>query len=365
MPVNETWWNPYRLLDKKKSVNIQGNSIEKFRKASYSGNIEAKLTNLNLFFVGENKGGDAKKKLFLINNDNFPFIPGTSIKGMIRSLAEYINGDPPIVGDNSYRPDSSENIPMTFNMFGYMGKGSILKGKISFSDAISKEKIKAGIQKNYLPGSPKKTHSAFYSHDNLQKFYFHQGEHYNPELKSGNVPETNSKGNKPINIEALPPGNIFKFNIYFENLSEKELKLLLYCLSLEKGLSKTIGKGESAFEVNGDMAHKIGRAKSYGLGSVRIDLEKLELFPDNPAERYTSYKSNKSSIYLGEELIRYIQQKLEPFYNDHSDHMENLRKMMIFDPESQTTFKYPSHPWFKHELNEDESPKSRNKLKPI
>lgn len=361
MPIDETWWNPYRLLPSKTTDKIFLSSNEKFSKASFTGSIEAELTNLTLFFVGENKQDE---RLFTSDKKNIPFVSGTSLKGMIRSLAEYIIGDPPVVGDNSIKPQKDDKIPTTFNMFGFMGKDTILKGKVSFSDAKSTQMRKSGIKKNYLPGTPKKTHLAFYNKPDLRKFYFHMPIP-NPMLKSDFVLDLNSGKYGPTNIEALQAGYTFKFNVYFENLSEKELSLLLYCLALENNLEKTIGIGEQQFTVKGDMAHKLGRAKSYGLGSVKIKINTLKLLPSNPSDRYKSYKDDQSLIYQDESLKNFITEKNKLFCDDKTNHMENLRKMMIFDKDNKTTFKYPSNNWFKIDVTEDGTRKSQLPLKNI
>lgn len=54
-------------------------------------------------------------------------------------------------------------------------------------------------------------------------------------------------------VELLRPGAIFSFTVDFENLSEEELKLLVWCLNLEHG-----------------MAHHFGMGKPIGLGSARV-----------------------------------------------------------------------------------------------
>jgi len=61
-------------------------------------------------------------------------------------------------------------------------------------------------------------------------------------------------------VQALHKENSFTFEITFENLESYELGLLIYTLQLEKGL-----------------AHKLGMAKSFGFGSIEIDIENLTL----------------------------------------------------------------------------------------
>jgi len=61
-------------------------------------------------------------------------------------------------------------------------------------------------------------------------------------------------------VEVLNLGNEFQFEVSFENLEEWELGLLLYCLELEPGL-----------------AHKLGRGKAFGFGSIEAEVSKIEM----------------------------------------------------------------------------------------
>ncbi|MFN8578238.1 MAG: RAMP superfamily CRISPR-associated protein [Candidatus Sericytochromatia bacterium] len=343
MPLTEEWWNPYRLLPVESNKNtVKGKTLEKFSNNTFTGTIEAELTNKTLFFVGENEKKN-DKSLFLFNESNNIYIAGTSLKGMFRSLAEYLEKDPPVVGITKHEINNIQEIPLTFNMFGVM-KNKVLKGKVSFSDGKTNEKIKVNTQSKYiLVGKPKDTHKAFYTNSNLRKFYFHTGV---AKLNSTNQ-NANNQSNKEI--KPLEAGVTFKFNVYFENLSEKELNLLLYCLALENNLEeRIIGNGKGSFKVKGDMCHKLGRAKAYGLGTVKVKINSLKLLPEKPQNRYQSYKEDQSKIYQGEELDKFIKEKTKTYTNDKSEHMENLRKMMIFDPENKTPFIYPDYNWFKN-----------------
>ena len=71
---------------------------------------------------------------------------------------------------------------------------------------------------------------------------------------------------------ALMPGAKTRFKVYFEDITEEELAALLYSLTL-----------------GNDCNHRIGRGKPYGMGAVKLNVEKLNL-------RNYSFDDGKLSI---------------------------------------------------------------------
>ena len=71
---------------------------------------------------------------------------------------------------------------------------------------------------------------------------------------------------------ALMPGAKTRFKVYFEDITEEELAALLYSLTL-----------------GNDCNHRIGRGKPYGMGAVKVNVEKLNL-------RTYSFDGGKLSI---------------------------------------------------------------------
>ena len=90
-----------------------------------------------------------------------------------------------------------------------------------------------------------------------RKFYWHiaqaAGE---PEIYS-----CSQKGKMNNTLELVMPGAEFGFEIYYDGITEEQLKKLLWCLNF----------GENRKE--GDLCHKIGHGKPLGLGSVKIVIE--------------------------------------------------------------------------------------------
>ena len=118
-------------------------------------------------------------------------------------------------------------------------------------------------------------------------------------------------------VEAVGKGNEFEFEIKFNNLKDFELGLLLYSIELETNL-----------------AHKLGMAKAFGMGSVQIKIEDINL-----TETPEINISKKDLIIRGfKELgIENIDADLDKFHN-----IKDLRNVLWFPPENiKLDVRYP------------------------
>lgn len=173
----------------------------------------------------------------------------------------------------------------TCNLFGFVSENDMLASRIRFGDA--KYTGGNGLYQGYakLPalGQPNPGAVEFYTkrprdakywtYDyadnkrlqpkdikiNGRKFYWHHTpsknviEHHNPPLKIVSEMETN--------VQMLQAGAQFTSTIYFENLTTEELGQL--CNTLDINQSTT-------------HAHKIGRGKPLGLGSIQIKINTIK-----------------------------------------------------------------------------------------
>lgn len=133
--------------------------------------------------------------------------------------------------------------------------------------------------------------------------------------KNNDKPKTDdikpNKNNRTI--EPLEKGNDFDFEVRFNNLREWELGLLLYSLELEDSL-----------------AHKLGMAKAYGMGSVQIIVEELSLKNDQKED--SDKQINKTAL---------IEKGFDHLGIDKSDmsdfsrfpHVAQLRELLWLPPE--------------------------------
>lgn len=94
-----------------------------------------------------------------------------------------------------------------------------------------------------------------------RKYYWHRN--YDPLLPPNSNEKVRSK------IHPMDAGAQAEFTVWVDRVSSAELGALLEALDLPKG-----------------HAHKLGLGKSMGMGSVRIEIEKIDVRPDK--ERYAS-----------------------------------------------------------------------------
>lgn len=135
---------------------------------------------------------------------------------------------------------------------------------------------------------------------NGRKFYWHSN------LKSKDL-KSEDATNRNTTIRPLKEGIQFKGKVYFEKIDKSELDTLLYVL--KSGDDSTLGN-----KVHG---YKLGRAKSFGFGSVEIAVDKVSL---------RKVVKTKESIQIKQE--RYEEYILPTF---EKQIQEDFAKMTRFD----------------------------------
>ncbi len=152
-----------------------------------------------------------------------------------------------------------------------------------------------------------------------QKFYVH-----NPG-KAMKLERTKPDEDNPnrASVELLDAGNVFYFDVHFENLSGEELGLLIYSLELEDGL-----------------AHKMGRGKADGLGSVEISVENIVGRDSVSGALARDFTRSKTM------LVRCGLEQLEAWFGKpawQSRWFNNLRKLLWLPPtEAAPDSRYPT-----------------------
>ncbi len=343
-----------------------------------SGLMECKITTLKPLFIplpmderdrqrqglreliGHDREGRPQyhNKYILNTADGIPVIPGSSIKGVIRSIAEAVGNscitffkkdknknyktypsqkfDPakgkPVtiypqftLPDGFYPCTDVNNLCITCQLFGFQSSKGSFQGKINISDAKARDgyKVLNWIRLTEL-SSPKPHHKAFYASSSDpnkiigRKFYFH----HKPDAP---ILISDSKTNRNSTVRPIENA-VFDFKVTFTNLTDDEYILLLYTLFLEDGVS-----------------HKIGYGKSAGLGSVKIEPLKLTLF--DIEKRYRGFTTDDKEKKSDEQLKRYVEEQTKVYREDKSDNLKSLRRIWIWP--GCYTIRYPDLAWFR------------------
>lgn len=329
--------NPYdfvRVIWERPGARRQGPPHDRFQ--GLSGRIEGTLTALTPIFLPERDERQPRQFMYSAARGAC-IIPGASLKGMFRSLVETIDGGawwfisewqdklPPAFR----RPADITRLDAACRMFGFMGeKGGrdsapILAGHVGFEDAVCIEARDHEPLITVALLSPKPHHSAWYLDQggNMvagRKYYFHAR---NAPIRT----RAGARRDLGAHIKPLNAGSRFAFKVTFDNVAEDDLNVLLYAMVLEP-----------------TMRHKFGYAKPAGLGSVEVQLQKLQLI-----DRMGRYRAGVGGITTYEEdaLERYIAGRIARYVNDRqSITLNDLRRIWAWP--ATHDIQYPGEEWF-------------------
>ncbi len=314
-----------------------------------SGRLTCRLTAETHIFVPACRAeGSARSKLheelhFCRDNAKTPFIPGTSLKGVLRSVAEAISGSCFIYDALTYERNTTRyNLPAGYihcsdvkhlcpacRMFGFLNRREVFSGLIAVSDArVGDGTFQTDRLTLAVLSTPKPRHRAFYAAAPLsrdpqgRKFYYHH--------LPGNVKTRLAKDGQNKTVEAARPGTQFTFEVEYTNLTDSELALLLYAVALEP-----------------EMRHKLGMGKPAGLGSVHIEIIAWQRL-DRRA-RYTTLGSGWETVAantLPTLVPDYIQKHGGALLQ--AAPMAELRRIWRWPPDPKIVIQYPDQQWFKN-----------------
>lgn len=355
MPQGETFWNPYRWVPVTKQPVARATPAYRHKWEGLSGRLLCTLEALTPFLIGSSRGDGQFIRSGLTNR---PFIPGTSLKGMIRSLAELI-GNAAIPFPHGYAdeghtlPKAAEGegvnwkLDIAARMFGYLREGQVFTGLVRFRDGELQGPAKEIGPFKIVVGQPRPQHKPFYRDEACRKFYHHHVGADSLVLAPAIIKQTRT-------VYPLPPGVRFEFRVDFENLRQEELALLLYCLVLEENVTVTLSKAALGPEargpvtLTGPLRHKLGGCKPQGGGSVKISITKM-IFSPNLANRYRGRAAALREL-EGEALQAEISQRIQPYVKRQDDTMRALRAMLIYcENDPRKPIEYPSFGWFKED----------------
>lgn len=362
MPQGENFWNPYRW------VTVSDEPLEHdapnyhHTLSGISGRLWCEIEALTPLLIGDGKQGNIK--FTRREHNGQPYIPSTSLKGPIRSLAEVVGNatvpSPNVSVDRAHELgkareiiDATVRFDVVARIFGYWKGSNALTGLVHFSDAeISGESPPQSQWKQFsiAASHPKPEHDAFYPGEKNKRKFYH---HHHPEPEDAQLTKPH-RGTETTKVTPAPKGTCFTFTVDFTNLRDAELDLLLYCLVLEEQVAVTLSpaalgreESESAVVLEGPLRHKIGGAKPHGAGSSHIRITKMELCRDALAR----YRGNKTTDILETiALTEEISERTRSFRDRTDFTMKELRAMLIYatdDP--RKPIHYPRYDWFQDE----------------
>ncbi len=335
----------------------------------YSGRIKFNLyAETPLMILDPQSSSDITKKprTSKKNSGGEYIIPGSSLKGVLRSVVEAVgNGCFTLLKDEApsrYREEGSawknktdprfnacndnKRLCPSCRIFGMSADRqnrnkpqqgeNVFLGKISIEDARPLENPYE-YTAFYTPvlDQPKTRHTAFYLDEGQQhiagrKFYFHQ--QLDPLTEPGLKPIPKKEGEyRNSYIQPLDRDTAFISQISFTNLTRSEYTALLFALTLRSDKAT--------------MYHKLGYGKPIGLGSASI--VPFELLLIDPKERYT--KPGETAPLKEEALESEITNQTGYFRSEIAipGALEDLERIWRWDPTDGTDYRYPTQDWFK------------------
>jgi len=318
------------------------------------GSLEGAITAETPIFIGHSEAGGGRAartaasppRTSLVDSEKRPIVPGSTLKGLFRSVVEAVAPGCVRIGMSSYRvpqeflgcdpgrPEAAATAKVcpACALFGLVAQGGLRAGRVSVDDAVEGEHpgdrehaVPAEHPVVWLPvlSSPKPQHRAWYADPEGgaagRKFYCHQ-----PSIRTatGAVAADKLQNQR---VKPLGAGTVFTFRVSFRGLSADELDLLLFALVLEP-----------------DMRHKVGTGKPAGLGSIRVDLVAGEV-GDPLAELARGDQARRLE---GPALEEWLRERVAAFTSTHSGGaLDDLRRIWHWPPDD-VTYAYPSREWF-------------------
>jgi len=312
---------PYDFVPIAKPVKGKTVGHERILAEGYaSGRLAYELRALTPIFVasgayalGEDvKHPDAPLVRACYRIDDVPAIPGSSLKGVVRSIAEAISPscvtatrlDRRLFPSQPERRDECrpEEACPACSMFGRLGRMS----KVFFDDALLVSGRTALYRLPALYGP--RAHQARATYQTKdgkfkgRKFYFHGRPRQDPEQPP---------------VEVVVAGSVVRGSVSFENLTCAELGLLCFALGLD-----------------GSFMLKLGGGKPACLGSLQITPVRLELLDSDHFLRSEPslevLEGDRMTAYVGEQMQAAVRSRMIL-----KSQVEELRRILVYPNERE------------------------------
>ena len=271
-----------------------------------------------------------------------PIIPGTSLKGMIRSVFEVLvpscvalqgwNTEHLVPREIGQCKNRNQLCPAC-RTFGTLTNPPH-KGCVNIGQARTVDQVRPKEEVQLIPmfGPNPKFNSSpnpMYGTDadsGGRKFYYHQRDIQTAENE-------NDREYGPW-VAPLPgrtgetPGATFRFKVAYENLEPYNLQGLVASLVL----ADKAPLGDSSVRVR----HKLGYGKPAGLGSAGIRIQRAVRYAE---DRYTSFERGED-VLEGEALRTWVASCQDRVFKKPTPEVQKLIEILQYPPLPETTFAY-------------------------
>lgn len=308
-----------------------------------SGRIECELKSLSPFLImhSEHRAGSSRteKGTFMRSAETGDYIiPGTSLKGLVRSTFEVLY--PSCTATYGY--DTGRLIPRGFNAcssrknacpacrtFGFLSGGTVHKGQVNIGTARAVEQPPSDGAQQLIALFGPNPDTAKYSNGGDaagRKFYFHQS-------SVQNALSSNDEKYGPW-VQPLDKGARFQFTVDFENLTDKELNALVAALVLADDVTVD-DTGDTV-----DVRHKLGYGKPAGLGSVAIRITEITLRP-NARDAYASFGASPTVMTEGsDDLDAWVNQRQQLLFGNPTASVKDLMRILRYPAPEDVRYEY-------------------------
>ena len=272
-------------------------------------------------------------------------IPGTSLKGVFRSVFEVLCPSCVPVSDGKTR--RADLIPTAVSAcssrralcpacrtFGAMCRDGVHKGLVQISQAVVHERAEVGREMRLIPlfGAHPEIDSIYKPGGQPagRKFYYHQQRPL--EAVTPNEVERGQMAEPLQGRQGDRPGATFRFTVSYRNLGDEELRGLVAALTLS---DRAPFEGAST-----RVRHKLGYGKPAGLGSVEVRLLKAVLQP-SPEARYSQF-GIAPRVLRGGELEAWVRPMQEAHFSEPSPPVQVLIEILRYPHARDRTYGYPT-----------------------
>jgi CRISPR/Cas system CSM-associated protein Csm3 (group 7 of RAMP superfamily) len=309
----------------------------RYDKKGLSGQLTCRLTAKTPLFVydpsfARHVGRGHEQASFPVRN-GIAVIPGSSLKGVIRSVAEAVEACCFTLFDSFYRGggvtrgrklkarlphgywhcDKLDQLCPACRLFGSLKGEMLFAGKVAISDAQAGQgdyELTDWIVLDVLSApKPEGRPRTYTGRDGRtvrgRKFYRHRLNGVITRL--GGRQDRQNKTVRPMTA-----GATFAFEVEYADLRDEELRLLLYALALEPGLW-----------------HKVGMGKPIGLGSAHIEI--LAWTPIDRQIRYQELGGGIAEPLTGGALQTEVDDWLQPYRGSDAPNLQDLREVWRYE----------------------------------